>query len=116
MLYEVIIGVAGTGGIIGGVYSLFTMRVKKESIIIENLKNVINEIRENHKDYKQETDEKFKTLERKVEEMQLKDEIKTRAINQGYRCKFIPKDSQCPVTKLIDSTFKIIDKCTNNKE
>lgn len=118
--YEVMGYLLGGSGIVGGIYSIFTMRVKKEGMVIENLKQVIDEVKEHHIEYKKETDEKFDKIEKKVAKMELKDELQTAAINKGYRCPFPPRDKNCPVTEIIDRSCKILtdqmNKFNQNKE
>lgn len=110
MWYEIMGCVMGSGGLMGGAYSLFTMRTKKEGLVIDNLRQVIEEIKENHKEYKVEVDKKFSDLERKVSAMELKDRIQQNAINKGYKCSFLPKEQECPVTKLAESAYNMLEK------
>lgn len=114
--YETIGYLLGGSGIIGGVYSLFTMRVKKEGIVIENLKQVIDEVKEHHNEYKKETDEKFEKLDKKIYKMELKDHVQTIAINKGYRCPFPPIDKTCPVTDVIDNGCTLLKKEIEDKK
>ena len=108
--YEIIGYLLGGSGIVGGVYSVFTMRVKKEGIVIDNLKQVIDEIKEHHKEYKQETDDKFDKLEKKILVVEAKNEFQATAINKGYRCPFPPKEKSCPVIDTMDLECKLLNK------
>lgn len=114
--YEIVGYILGGSGIIGGVYSIFTMRVKKEGIVIENLKQVIDEIKENHAEYKKENDEKFQVLDKKITKMEIKEKIFTMATNKGYRCPFVPKESNCPVTEILDKSYDILVKELEKKQ
>lgn len=113
--YEIITYILGGSGVVGGIYSIVTMRVKKEGIVIENLKQVIDEVKEHHAEYKKETDEKFDKLEKKIIKMEAKDELQIKAINKGYRCPFPPKEKTCPVTDAIDLGCKILTERLNSK-
>ena len=113
--YELVLSILGGSGIVGAIYKLFTMRVNKESLVIDNLKQIINEVKENHKEYKQETDEKFDKLEKKIATMEMKDQLQQRAISKGYRCPFPPDGKECPVTCVVDSVCKILEENKNKK-
>jgi len=117
--YQIVVLFLGGGGIVSGVYTMFTAKVKKEGIIIENLKQIIDEVKKNHKEYKTETDEKFTNLELKISKMEIKDEIQQRAINKGYRCQFTPTNKICPVTEIMDKEVAALlkkEKDSNEKE
>lgn len=108
--YEIIGCVLGGSGIVGGIYSIFTMRVKKEGLVIDNLKQVINEIKEHHKEYKKETDEKFDKLEKEIAVVKAQNDFRGLAISKGYRCPFPPKEGTCPVIGTIESGCDLLTK------
>lgn len=114
--YEIVGYLLGGSGVVGGVYTIFTAKVKKESIIIENFKQVIDEIKEHHKDYKEEMDKRIEKLEYKVSSIELKDKLKQEAINKAYRCPYIPKDGDCPVIVESDRYCNLIKEEFKKKQ
>ena len=42
--------------------------------------------------------------------MEIKEKIFTMATNKGYRCPFVPKESNCPVTETLDKSYDILVK------
>ena len=59
-----------------------------------------------------EYEEKMSKLERKVDGLELKDEIKSRAIAQHLRCSYPPTDKKCPVAVFINRSEDIIKRKT----
>lgn len=97
--YNVVVALLGGSGVVGGVIALFTMKQKKEGLVIDNLSRVIDELRNTHEQFKKETDEKFIKMECKIEKMEQKDRFQLFCINKAFRCK-LPKDNEaCPVVK-----------------
>lgn len=111
--YQVAVLLLGSGGVVTGIYKLLTMKQDKESLIIQNLSKIIDEVRENHEQYKKETDEKIDKLNMKIERMEIKDAFQMRAINKAYRCKLSKCDADCPV--LIEME-EIKDKAFDNEK
>ena len=97
VLLQIILAIVGTGGFVGGIYTLYTMRPKKESEIINNLKSVIDEIRNNHDQYREENNKKMQKLEERVGRMEKRDMLQKRAINLAYRCRHPQQLEECPV-------------------
>ena len=104
--YQVIISIAGGIGGVGGIYTLFTMKLNKEGLAIKNLKEVIEEMKNNHSEYKTNTDNEIADIKLELSIMKKDNELKTMAINKGYRCPFPPRETECPVTKTMDASIK----------
>lgn len=96
----------GGGGAITVGVAVYKASTEKESLAIKNLREVIEEIKSNSSEYKKETDEKIEKLEKKVTEMEMKNEIKDKAIAKGIRCNYPPNEKSCPVLLFMDDTEK----------
>lgn len=121
--YEIVGSVAGTvATFLGGkwIIDLYTAKPKKNSIEIENLKAVIDELQdvikqnsESSKEYRKITTEEINALKKEVKELSLRVDIKHEAIYASSGCKFVKKAEDC----IVMQTFK--EKCqqcgiTNN--
>lgn len=113
--YEIVGSVAGTvATFLGGkwIIDLYTAKPKKNSIEIENLKAVIDELQdvikqnsESSKEYRKTTTEEINALKKEVKELSLRVDIKHEAIYASSGCKFIKKSEDC----IVMQTFK--EKC-----
>lgn len=117
---NIIIGFLG-GGVVSGVLNLYTARPKKNSIEIENLRSVIDELQdvikqntESSKEYRKNTSEEISELKKEVKDLSLRVDIKHEAIYASSACTYIKSTDDCIVMK----TFK--EKCNEcfnkNKE
>lgn len=121
--YEIVGSIAGTvATFLGGkwIIDLYTAKPKKNSIEIENLKAVIDELQdvikqnsESSKEYRKTTTEEINALKKEVKELSLWVDIKHEAIYASSGCKFVKKAEDC----IVMQTFK--EKCqqcgiTNN--
>lgn len=97
-----------SGGAIAGITSLAMLKPKKEAAVIENLKAVIDEIKEHYNEYKTETELRFARLEKDISKLQLKNSMMQRAINLSYRCSYIPNGGKCPVADMSDKICEAI--------
>ena len=104
--YEIVVLLAGAAG---GIFTLLTIRQKKEGLVIDNLKRIIDEIRTTHEQYKVDTNEKLSKLERKMELYEQRDRLQMLCINRAFRCS-LPKDSAvCPVVKEFEERTQVQD-------
>lgn len=113
--YEIVGSVAGTvATFLGGkwIIDLYTAKPKKNSIEIENLKAVIDELQdvikqnsESSKEYRKTTTEEINALKKEVKELSLRVDIKHEAIYASSGCKFVKKAEDC----IVMQTFK--EKC-----
>lgn len=119
-LINIIMGFLG-GGVVSGVLNLYTARPKKNSIEIENLRSVIDELQdvikqnaESSKEYRKNTSEEISELKKEVKDLSLRVDIKHEAIYASSACTFIKSTDDCIVMK----TFKKkCNECFNkNKE
>lgn len=117
---NIIMGFLG-GGVVSGVLNLYTARPKKNSIEIENLRSVIDELQdvikqnaESSKEYRKTTSEEISELKKEVKDLSLRVDIKHEAIYASSACTFIKSTDDCIVMK----TFKKkCNECFNkNKE
>lgn len=88
-----------------GLLSFYYARMKRESMAIENLKQVISEIKDVHSTYKAETDAKIERLNQQVIRMHERSAKQNVAISQSYRCTYPPTGSICPVVELIQKAM-----------
>lgn len=107
--YNLLSIILGGSGLIGGGISIYTARVKKDSMEIDNFKKLFDEaqeerenIRKQHIDYMAQTDAKIDRLEKKIDFSDKRNAIKMRAINSAYRCKLPEKTEDCPVLKTLN--------------
>lgn len=104
--------IIGGGGLLTFTLSVYKARPEKVSFEIKNLRELVEEIKTNAKEEKIEYEEKMSKLERKVDELELKDEIKSRAIAQYLRCSYPPTDKECPVAVFINRSEDIMKRKT----
>lgn len=102
------------GAFLGGgwILNFYNAKPKKNSIEIENLKSVIDELQdvikqnsESSKEYRKTTTEEINALKKEVKELSLRVDIKHEAIYASSGCKFIKKSDDC----IVMQTFK--EKC-----
>lgn len=108
--YQIVITILAAVGGTSGLISIYTAKAKKSTIEIENFKKLFDEaqeerenIRKLHVDYTTETNEKIKSLEHKIEQMDKRNTIKLRAINSAYRCTLPAEIKDCPVLKTLNT-------------
>lgn len=96
----------------GWILNFYNAKPKKNSIEIENLKAVINELQdvikqnfENNNEYRRTTTEEINNLKKEVKELSLRVDIKHEAIYASSGCKFVKKAEDC----IVMQTFK--EKC-----
>lgn len=107
--YEIVIAlVAGFGGI-SGFISLYTAKVKRDGLMTDNMKKIVDEaqeerdsLRKMHNEYVADTDKRMKGLEEKVDKLEKRDVIHQRTINAAWRCRFPEKIEDCPVLKTLN--------------
>lgn len=116
----IILGALGSGGAIYSFIAAYKAQPEKVSYEIKNLRELIEEIKKNRNEDKAENKAEVEALKRKIGELELKDDIKSRAISQWLKCHFIPRDSNCPVAEFINDSEKLIqrkiDQMNNIKE
>ena len=102
------------GAFLGGgwILNFYNAKPKKNSIEIENMRTVIDELQdvikqntESSKEYRKTTTEEINALKKEVRELSLRVDIKHEAIYASSGCKFVKKAEDCVVMQ----TFK--DKC-----
>ena len=96
----------------GWILNFYNAKPKKNSIEIENLKAVINELQdvikqnfESNNEYRRTTTEEINNLKKEVKELSLRVDIKHEAIYASSGCKFVKKTEDC----IVMQTFK--EKC-----
>lgn len=109
-IVNIIAIVFGGSGILTGWAAWRKSRPEKISYEIKNLRDIIEEIKKTRTEDKIEVEEKMDKQEKKIQELELRDDVKSRAISQWMKCHFIPSDNNCPVAEFLDSSEKIIQK------
>lgn len=101
--YEIIAYVVGSVGGIGGIISFYTAKPSKTRMEIDNLREVIEEernerisLRQEYNEYKAETNEKISAL--KIEHNR-----NERAILTAYKCEKIKNANECPVISSLEN-------------
>lgn len=104
-----ILGYVGTflGG--GWILNFYNAKPKKNSIEIENMKTVIDELQdvikqnsENSKAYREEVSKEIQELKKEVKDLSLRVDIKHEAIYSSSRCSLIKSTDDC----IVMQTFK----------
>lgn len=102
------------GAFLGGgwILNFYNAKPKKNSIEIENMRTVIDELQdvikqnsESSKEYRKTTTEEINVLKKEVRELSLRVDIKHEAIYASSGCKFVKKAEDC----IVMQTFK--EKC-----
>lgn len=102
------------GAFLGGgwILNFYNAKPKKNSIEIENMRTVIDELQdvikqnsESSKEYRKTTTEEINALKKEVRELALRVDIKHEAIYASSGCKFVKKAEDC----IVMQTFK--EKC-----
>lgn len=102
------------GAFLGGgwILNFYNAKPKKNSIEIENMRTVIDELQdvikqnsESGKEYRKTTTEEINALKKEVRELSLRVDIKHEAIYASSGCKFAKKAEDC----IVMQTFK--EKC-----
>lgn len=124
--YEILIGILGAVGGLAGVgafvKSFFFVKQDGEAKTIDNLKEIITEVREDYKslktefkDYKVEVDERVAFFKKKFDEIEVEREKFYKAAMEANRCKLPSTIEDCPVVKYL-SNFEACNDCKQNKE
>lgn len=107
-LSEIISYIVGSGGAIGIFLSLYTARVQKKKIQVEVTQLLNDEWESLFDKLKQDTSTRISELESKVYKLELKDEIKNRAINRFVECLYVQRGNLCPVALFMEKTDDIL--------
>lgn len=102
------------GAFLGGgwILNFYNAKPKKNSIEIDNMRTVIDELQdvikqnsESSEEYRKTTTEEINALKKEVRELSLRVDIKHEAIYASSGCKFVKKAEDC----IVMQTFK--EKC-----
>lgn len=102
--------VFGGGGFLSAVVTWRKAKPEKVSYEIKNLREVIDEVKKTREEDKKEAEKKMDSQDRKIQELEIRDNIKSRAISQWMKCHFIPREENCPVAEFIESSEKTIQR------
>lgn len=108
--------VGGIGGA-SGILTLFSLRQKRDSFTIQNMTAVIEQMKAQHKEFQDDANNKISILERRMNQLDLKNRLQNRAINHGYRCSFLmeqEQDAECPILKELDKEMKVVESIKPN--
>lgn len=111
--YNIVIGIIAAIGGVGGIIAIYKARPEKESIIVKNMREMLdeahnlyeemkserNEVRREFDEYKDETDNRFEKVEDKLDRTENTVTKLEGAINRGYGCRYPDNPSDCPVIK-----------------
>lgn len=126
MWYEIVIGIFGAVGGLAGisafVKSFFFVKQDKEAKTIDNLKEIIAEVREDYKtlktefhDYKAEVDERVTMFKKKFEEIEEERDNFYKATMEANRCTLPVTIEDCPVIKYLNRLAQC-EKCKQIEE
>lgn len=107
-LSEIISYIVGSGGAIGIFLSLYTAKIQKRKIQVEVTQLLNDEWESLFDKLKQDTSTRISELESKINKLELKDEIKNRAINRFVECLYVQRGNSCPVALFMEKTDDIL--------
>lgn len=107
-LSEIISYIVGSGGAIGLFLTLYTAKIQKKKIQVEVTQLLNDEWESLFDKLKQDTSNKIENLENKILRLEMKDDIKNRAINQFVKCMYVQRGSECPVAIFMEKTDDIL--------
>ena len=101
---EIISLLGGLTGITAVITTVYTMKVKKESQQIDNLRKIIDELQEDRtllrgefNEYKENSEKRFAKNELIAEQNKKKIDQQSQAISLAYRCIAVENIGCCPV-------------------
>lgn len=100
----------GSSGALAGVSSWIKTRPEKISYEIKNLREVIDEVKENREEDKKEYENNKLKLERRLGEMEIRNSVLEKSIQQWFKCRHLPQNGICPVADFVDKSEELIKK------
>lgn len=97
--------VTGVFGLLGGgwLFNLYSARPRKTSLEIDNMKTVIETMKESSRLYREDTDRTIRGLNKEIEDLKKTQKVKDDAIYSAYDCPFPTKPSECVVLRVFKS-------------
>lgn len=92
----------------GWLFNVYSARPRKTSLEIENMKSVIDTMKESSRLYRENTDRTIARLNAKIETLEMMSKEKDDAIYAAYDCPFPSKSSDCVVLRI----FRQCSKCS----
>lgn len=93
-----------------GIYGLYKARPEKISYEIKNLREVIEVLKTEREEDKQEALKERQALERRLGEIEITNSVLQKAIQQWVVCVHLPKGGACPVASFVDEAENLIQK------
>lgn len=93
-----------------GIYGWYKARPEKISFEIKNLREVIEVLKKEKEEDKLEAAAERQKLERRLGEIELTNSVLQKAVQQWFRCIYLPKDGVCPVSNFVDEAEGFIKK------
>lgn len=93
-----------------GIYGLYKAGPEKISYEIKNLREVIEILRTEREEDKQEALKERQALERRLGEIEITNYVLQEAIQQWVGCVHLPKGGACPVASFVDEAENLIQK------
>ena len=124
--YNILALIVGALGGVGGLISIYKARPEKESIVVKNMKEMLDEahklfdeikqerdaISNEFSEYKTETDAKFISFETRLNAAESETLGLKATILRGYACKYPDKPELCPVLMEYEKKHHC-DACVN---
>lgn len=107
MDWDIIAIITALGGS-GGLLSWYNAKTNRDSIAIKNVREVIDEMKEHHCEYRAFTESKFEKLEKKISALELKNDMNKNIIHQSYACRLPPAGGKCPVVEANDKLCSLL--------
>lgn len=107
---QLILAIFGSGGVITLGIAVFKARPEKISYEIKNLREVIEILKTEREEDKQEALKERQALERRLGEIEITNSVLQKAIQQWVGCVHLPKGGACPVASFVDEAGNLIQK------
>jgi len=125
MWYEIVIGIFGALGGLAGIgafiKAFFFVKQDKEAKTIDNLIKIIDEVKDEYKelkeefhDYKVEVDKRVKFFKEKFDEIERERDNFKKATMEANRCTLPTTIEDCPVVKFL-TNLEACQDCKKNK-
>lgn len=100
----------GGGGALAGLATWSKARPEKISYEIKNMREIIEELKTNRIEDKKEAAEDKAKLEKRLSQMEERNNILEKSIQQFIKCRYLPADGICPVADFVDRSEDLIKK------
>lgn len=95
--YEILVGVLGAVGGVGGFVSLYKAKPAKVQMEIGNLQEALKTVSEEHARYKESAEGMIASLRARIEKVDKRNAVMDMAIRSAFQCQHVKDSEECPV-------------------